>query len=202
MFWGMKSGAPIAQLLARAQAGDREALDALFNRLGDESAEGAEIVAMARRLLPPGDRLRDFIESRDLVQSALRSGWLDLSQFEGETTGELFGWLRAILRHKLGRAARRRTPEHAEEESLEDGAIAAGRTEEEPIASLVREEVKARVWAAVARLPEHERAVMEMRMKGLNAPEIAQILGIDAAAVRKRESRAGERLRGMMKSLD
>ncbi len=192
----------IRALLARARAGDREAVDVLFNRLGDERAEGAEIVAMARRLLPPGDRLRDFIESRDLVQSALRSGWLDLSQFEGETTGELFGWLRAILRHKLGRAARRRSPRHAEDGAIEEAARPEGRAEEEPIASLVRDEVKARVLAAVARLPEHERAVMEMRMKGLNAPEIAQILGIDAAAVRKRESRAAGRLRGMMKSLD
>ena len=68
-------------VLQRARAGDREAWVELFARVGDQEGEGAVLVAMARRVLPSGDRLRNFVDSRDLLQSALRSGWLNIDNF-------------------------------------------------------------------------------------------------------------------------
>jgi RNA polymerase sigma factor (sigma-70 family) len=195
--------ATITQLIERARAGDDQARALLFERFADEGQEGDALIKIARRLLPRGDRMRDFVESRDLIQSALKTGWFDLEEFRGSSRGEFIAWLRAIIRRKLGRIVRKRIPAPRGREADEAAeaparAPGSGRGEEDSLAALIREEVEARVRAAVARLPDHERAVMEMRLQGLKAPEIAEILGVDAAAVRKRESRAAEKLRAML----
>ena len=95
-------------LLLRAKSGDPDAVELLFARLADDELEGETVLQMARKILPAGDRARDFLESRDLIQSALRSGWVHIDAFRGDTPGELMAWLRAILRRKLGRVVRRK----------------------------------------------------------------------------------------------
>jgi len=185
-------------LLQKARGGDARASARLFDRLAGAGEEAQVLLKMARGILPRGDRLRDFVESRDLLQSALKSGWLDLADFRGETPKEFLGWIRAILRRKLGRVARRRLPRPGGA-IVEEMEPAAAGSAELPLASVIREEAKARVRAAVASLPERERQVMEMRLRGLNATEVAEITGLDPAAVRKRESRAAERLRALLK---
>lgn len=196
---GDSGGASFADLLRRAKAGDEAAWVAIFSRLGREEAEGGKLLSIARRILPAGDRLRDLVESRDLLQSALRSGWLDASSFRGSTEGELYAWLRQILRHKLGRVLRRDDPRPGAED-IGDGELPAGEEgdDPEPLAEALRAEVRDRVQAAIARLPEDQRAVMELRLQGLGSPEIGRILSIKPDAVRKRESRAAERLREML----
>jgi RNA polymerase sigma factor (sigma-70 family) len=183
-----------SRLLGRAQGGDGQAWKEIFSRLADPGAEGAQLLQIARQILPPGDRARDFVESTDLLQSALKSGWLDASQFRGGSPGEFLGWMRTILRRKLGRVVRRRDPRPAGE-PLEEAAGLPPSGEESRLAALVREEVKLRVQAAVADLPEEQRVVVEMRLQGLKSPDIAAVLGLSPEAVRKRESRAAERLR-------
>lgn len=191
----MRSGDPaFEEVLARARAGDNAAWNELFSRLGDEGAEGARILRMARDLLPPGDRARDFVESRDLMQSALRSGWFHAEDFRGGSMAELYAWIRTILRRKLGRAVRKKRPRPAGDGLPEDPG--RGRPGvEEPFASLLREEVQAKVRAAVEDLPEDQRVVMKLRLEGMGAPDIAGMLGLSAEAVRKRESRAAAELR-------
>jgi RNA polymerase sigma factor (sigma-70 family) len=186
-----------AELIRRARSSDENAWEEIFSRLGDERAEGAVLLAMARKLLPAGDRARDFVESRDLMQSALRSGWFDLSGFQGSTEKELFAWMRAILRRKLSRVVRRQRPRPGDAPpALEEDARRD--LPGEPLSEMIRDEVRARVRAAVRRLPEDQREVMELRLRGLGAPDIALMLGLKADAVRKRESRAAERLREML----
>ena len=105
--------------------------------------------------------------------------------------------MRAILRRKLGRHVRRRTPRPGGEEA--EAAVESQPGEEaHPLTPLIREEVRSRVREAVARLPEHERAVMEMRLSGMSSAEIAEVTGLEPATVRKRESRAAERLRSLL----
>jgi DNA-directed RNA polymerase specialized sigma24 family protein len=102
-----------AALLERVRQGDAAAAEDFFARLADEGAEGGTLLAIARKLLGRDPFIRGFVESRDLVQSALRCGWLDLSQFRGETPAEFFGWMRSILRARLGRVARKKQPQSA-----------------------------------------------------------------------------------------
>ncbi len=182
-----------SEIVRRAAHGDGEARSQLFDRVAREGREAAQLLAMARRLLPRGDRAREFLESRDLIQSALRTGWLDLTQFHGRTPGEFLAWIRTILRNKLSHAVRRQRPEVREQADLPDRP--SSETAVDPLAVMMRDEVRDRVRSAVERLPKDQRVVLDMRLSGLTAPEIAERLGLNADAVRKRESRAAERLR-------
>jgi RNA polymerase sigma factor (sigma-70 family) len=184
-----------SELFAQAREGDRGAWEMVFERLANEDAEGAGILEMARRILPRGDRARDFVESRDLMQSALKSGWFNAEDFRGNTQAELLAWIRMILRRKLGRVVRRKTPRPAGGDLPESDHDSRRDDPESPLAGLLREEVKAKVRAAVKGLPEDQRVVMELRLDGLQTPDIAGMLGLSAEAVRKRESRAAAQLR-------
>ena len=86
----------IPGLIEQARQGDTKAWEALFDLLGREEQVGRVVLALARRLLPKGDRARDYIESRDILQSALRSGWLHAKEFRGTTKGELLNWLTTL----------------------------------------------------------------------------------------------------------
>ena len=183
-----------SELIERAREGDAEAREQLFAQL-TEREDDSQILAMARRALPRGDLARDLIESRDLVQSALRSGWLELSRFRGSTEAELMGWLRTILRHKLSHAVRRKRPRLGKDADAE-ASREEETAEEPPIDVAIRDETQRRIQAAIEALPDDYRIVMERRLAGQSAPRIAEELGLSPAAVRKRESRAMARLRG------
>jgi RNA polymerase sigma factor (sigma-70 family) len=189
------------EFLDRAKSGDRSAWEAIFEKLGDETEEeGAAVLALARRALPRDHWARDLVESRDVLQSALRVGWLHAEEFRGSTEGEFFAWLRTILRNKVERAGRRQ--EHRLRKlagSLEDMTGGAeGAEAESPIESALEEEIRGRVREAIRELPEDQRQVMDLYLAGLKSPEIAQLLGISPAAVRKRESRAVAHLREIL----
>jgi RNA polymerase sigma-70 factor, ECF subfamily len=187
------------KLLEKARSGEREAWDELFSRLADEGGEeGAAVLSIARKVLPRDHWARNLIDSRDVVQSALRVGWIKAEQFEGSTEKEFFGWLRAILRSKVGRATRRGDQRpHARAEVVEEIPEPSGE-ERSPLALVIEEEVKSRVQAALGQLPEDQRAVMDLSLQGLKGPEIARILDLKPATVRKRESRAAERIRELL----
>ncbi|MEM7234725.1 MAG: sigma-70 family RNA polymerase sigma factor, partial [Planctomycetota bacterium] len=55
-----------------------------------------------------------------------------------------------------------------------------------------------RVRAAVHKLPEDQRLVLELRLRGLSSRQIADEIGLSADAVRQRESRASKRLRELL----
>jgi len=52
--------------------------------------------------------------------------------------------------------------------------------------------------ALLSRLPEKQRELLELRLAGLTAVEIARVLGWSHGAVRKAESRAIQTLRGQV----
>ena len=185
------------ELLERARAGDRAAWARLFDRVANDEAEGAALHAMARRVLPRSDRARDFVDSLDLLQSALKDGWLDASRFEGSNEREFYAWMRTIIRRKLSRATRRRRPAIG----LETGEVAeaGGRSgSSEGLGELIRSEERERLMGAIRALPDDQRAVLTLRLKGRSAPEIAELLSLSPEAVRKRESRAAAQLRKIL----
>ncbi len=55
-------------ILERAKAGNDEAREQLFSRLGNMADGGEKILRLARRLLPPRDGARRFLESQDLLE--------------------------------------------------------------------------------------------------------------------------------------
>lgn len=197
----MPSNDSFSELVRGAVDGDARARRDLFDRIAREDAEGHWLRGAARNLLPAGDRARDFVDSQDLVQTALRAGWLNLSDFRGATAGEFLAWLRSILRHKLGRVTRRRSARITAEGEVDESPDGA-REEGEQLARILRDEVRERVRESVSGLPEDYRLVLELRLRGLSAPQIAAETGLTAEAVRKRESRAAARLRDSLRPLD
>ena len=181
----------IRELLQRIGGGDREARRELIALLGDEERLGSVLLAMARNRLPPGHRARRLLDSRDVVQSALRTALDQFSAFKGETEGNLYGWLAKIIRSKISRAVR-----------TIDKAYPTGWSKEsqEPLEGLIAEGVIEKLQAAIRQLPFDQRLVVELRLRKLNSNESATILGLKPATVRKREERAIGNLRKLFQA--
>lgn len=107
--------------------------------------------------------------------------------------GSFRGWLFTIARNEVATAYRRDRGDLPLilAESLHDSHPGP-----EPVA-IAREEA---VWVRglLARLPEPERQVVELRLAGLNDREIAEALGKSHGAVRTRQYRALLRLRELL----
>jgi RNA polymerase sigma-70 factor (ECF subfamily) len=136
-----------------------------------------------------GPRLRTKLDASDVVQQAILQAHERRDQFRGRTEGEWLAWLRAILANALASASRRfeaqaRNPgrERSLEAELErsasrlNGLFAADQTS--PSERAVRGEEMMRLSQAIARLPDHERRVVELHyLEGLAVAEVAERIG-------------------------
>lgn len=82
-----------ADLVRRAQAGDTEALNLLFDRYHQVMVE------QARRKLGPRLRLKE--DPDDLAQTTFREATRDFSQYRYQGEGSLLRWLMQILHNKI-----------------------------------------------------------------------------------------------------
>jgi RNA polymerase sigma factor (sigma-70 family) len=184
----------IKSILLRIRQGDRKARNELFTVLGDEQGFGAALLAMARKAMPRSHRARRLVDTRDILQSAFRTGMRHFSAFRGETEGELFGWLRAIIRTKAARAGRQKPEEPLDETQEAAPPSRAPQT----LDSLLDLELSTALHRSIKALPLEQRLVIELRLRGLDSGEIASLLGLNSPTVRKRESRAVGQLRKAM----
>jgi len=188
--------AEVLALLSRARAGEKSAFDRLF-----ALCEGQLRRFVNLRLDP---KLRPRVDPSDVVQEAHLEAFRRLDDFLETPTLPFKLWLRQItldrllmMRRRHVGAARRSL---AREAALPDGSscalarqlIAAGST---PSQQVSREELARRVREAVERLAEADREIILMRtFESLSFEEIARLLGVEAAAARKRHGRALLRL--------
>jgi RNA polymerase sigma-70 factor (ECF subfamily) len=132
-------------------------------------------------------------DAEDLAQETFLRVHQAIGRFALDGPATLGGWILTIARrlcHDRARGARLRV-----EVALGDGAetAAATRSPEEAVqgAGLV-----AALYAALATLPEEQRAVFALReWDGLEYEEIAAVEGVPVGTVRSRLSRAREALR-------
>lgn len=176
-------------LLQQIRSGDRAARRRLMELLGDEDRLGSVLLRIVRKRLPSDHRARRLLDSRDVAQSALRTALHELSRFRGETERTLYGWLGKIIRSKISRAARRIDPPDRSTPSQASPS---------PLEEIVEQDLIAALQAAIQQLPLDQRLVVELRLRGLNSAEAAEILGLKPATVRKREQRALGNLRRLM----
>lgn len=184
----------IKELLRRIKEGDPRARKQLFELLGDEQHFGVVILAMVRRLLPRHHPARRRVDSHDILQTALGTGFRHFSDFRGDTEGELYAWFRSIIRTKVNRVARQKNPEDLEEVRKR----ARGKRTRLPLSELIDRELIDTLYDAIAQLPVEQRLVVELRLRGINATEIGELLNLKPATVRKRESRAAEKLKTLV----
>lgn len=171
------------QLIRRAHAGDRGALEAL---LREEEIELREW--LGRRI---GAGLSERLDVEDALQETLAQAVASFGKFEHRGAGALRAWLHSIGEHVILRAAdaRRRKPVISLRHEVAADDASPSRTAR-------REERFERLEGALARLPGEYREVIRLaRLEGLPIAEIAVRMQRSAAAVSMLLSRALRRLR-------
>jgi RNA polymerase sigma-70 factor (ECF subfamily) len=140
-------------------------------------------------------RLRDPHRAEDATSQTFARALRALPSFRPERRpdGTTFrSWLMTIARNTVIDAARRQRPAVP----LDDARPAA--PEDGPEHAAIARDERERVRAAVARLPETQRQVVELRLVGLKGSEIADVLGISHGAVKTANYRAYKRLRELL----
>jgi RNA polymerase sigma-70 factor (ECF subfamily) len=145
--------------------------------------------------------LKDRTEAEDVVQSAYLKAFIALRTFKGQSS--LSTWLTRIA---INEALERRRAGLRREARLSDPTVIVmdeyreklmgGSTRTDPDATVAIAELRKRMEAAIARLPEEFRTVLVLRdIEGLNVAETAEALDTPAATVKTRHLRARRRLR-------
>jgi RNA polymerase sigma factor (sigma-70 family) len=185
----------LVDLFARVRAGDAAARRQLFDLLSRSGHFTATLRRMARAALANFREARRLLDTDDLVQSSLAVGMATCSRFKGKTTGEFLVWLQRIVRGRLDRLMRRLGGTARSWEDLDgfpDEALDAA-------AALVEKDLRDCLARLVASLPSNERLVIELKLARFTVRQIARLLKLKPATVRKRESRAVRRLRLWLK---
>jgi RNA polymerase sigma-70 factor, ECF subfamily len=176
------SAEPDSQLIERVAGGDREAFTELYRRFG------RPVFAMAQR------QLGDTGRAEEAAQETFTAVWRSARSYRPER-GSGSAWLYAVARHAIIDRARQRREPVAE---LPDEASAeAGPEEQAEVAWLAW-----RVHAALERLPERERVVLELAYwSGLSQSEIASYLDVPLGTVKTRTRTGLSRLSGMLEEV-
>ena len=178
-------------LLDRLDAGEAEALGPLLNR-----HRGAIREAVARRL-GVGPRAR--VDPSDIVQDAQLEAADRLPDYLRRRPMPFLDWLRRtalqrLNKHRRMAAAARRDP--ARERSMGSEPADDGPS---PLQQLVEEDASRHVNCLIDRLSADDAEVLRLRVhRGLPFDRVADVLGIEPAAARKRFGRALLRLRSLL----
>ena len=197
-----KSSSDDEKLLQRASRGDQEAFDQLFQK-----SAAALCKAISFRL---SLQVRRRVDANDILQETYAVAFRRLPEFMENRPMAFWLWLRQLARDQVIMAHRKHL--HAEKRSVQKeiklpdassfnlGKALVASTSS-PSKRLRRKELVERVHEAIGSLKESEREIVTMvYFEGLTCAEIAQLLGIEAAAARQRFSRANRRLRDLLSS--
>src|SRR5690554_3838745 len=172
----------IDQHLPAAQAGDAAA----FGKIVSGCQNGITAIALAIT--------RDVPASEDIAQDAFISAWRNLARLRNPAS--FLPWLRQITRNFSHDHLRRRRNERRYDGELEDIlAVVADPTPDHP-ERLARQQEEAVVANLIDELPEDTREILLIYYReGQSSKQVASLLGMQDAAVRKRLSRARQSLR-------
>jgi RNA polymerase sigma-70 factor (ECF subfamily) len=192
------------ELIARAGGGDSSARDQLLLRHRDRLCRMVA-VHLDRRLAAR-------VDPSDVVQEALLDAARKLPAYLRQRPLPFYPWLRRLAWEHLVRLHQRHL--HASKRSaLREEQRGLGLSDESALAlaqrlvapgtspsnRLVREELRGRVRAALAQLPEGDREVLVMcYLEQMSMGEIAAVLGVNEGAVKMRHTRALKRLCGQL----
>jgi RNA polymerase sigma-70 factor (ECF subfamily) len=180
-----------ADLVARAQAGEREAFSPLMQR------HNRRLYRVARAVLG------DEAEAEDVVQEGYLRAFSHLKDFRGEASVET--WLtRIVLNEALGRLRRRR--KMVDLSVLDVGGersrilmFPGVERSADPESDAARAQIRRLLERAVDDLPPAFRTVFVMRdVEGMSMEETATHLGIRAETVKTRLHRARRLLRSAL----
>jgi RNA polymerase sigma-70 factor (ECF subfamily) len=157
-------------------------------------------------------RLAARFDPSDVVQEALVDAAQKLAEYVERRPLPFYPWLRQLAWERLVKLHQRHL--HAQKRSVQREEVHSLALPDEsaldlvhrllapgtsPSQQLLREELRDRVQAALAQLPERDREVLVLRyLEQLATAEVAAVLGITKAAVKSRHVRALEHLRVLL----
>lgn len=176
-----EAGIADAELVLRAQAGDRRAFESLVRR------HKSWLYRLVRRCLGTDT------DTYDVVQESFVSAWMALNRFDAERDFSV--WLRIIALNKCRDFGRRQTVRRRVQQVLaffqEDTQISAEQFGECDDA----EQRLRRLDKAIAKLPAfYKEPLLLTTVAGLSQQETAKQLGTTAKAIEMRIRRAKKRL--------
>jgi RNA polymerase sigma-70 factor (ECF subfamily) len=177
-------------LIAKAQAGDREAFRALVER----HQRRAFAIALAL--------VRDENDARELVQDAFLRVYKSLGSFQGSSS--FFTWLYRIITNLSIDLIRKPSRQIAE---MDDSRLDADDSTEadfpflsrvegaDPEGVVRRREIAGRLQTALDALPSYHRGVIVMReIEGLSYEEMAEVMGVSKGTIMSRLFHARQKL--------
>jgi RNA polymerase sigma-70 factor (ECF subfamily) len=179
-------------VLAGARDAERESDESLAARAARDADAFAELY---RRYVGPirrycGFQLRDWWAVDDVTSEIFVKA---LESLHKTSVANVRPWLFTIARHHLADQSRRRRDEVDLGETEEVPSNTPG-PEEQAITRLDRDELR----EAIARLTADQAQVIELRLSGLDGPEIRQVLGRSRSWVDTTQYRALISLRRLM----
>jgi len=180
-------GTPDQELVGRAQAGQREALDELARR----HRQAAFLLAL--------QMLGNRDDAMDVTQDAMLRFFTTLGSFDPERRVQ--PWLFTIVRNQVRDLWRRRRRRPGDEGHI-DGEMLASQLVDpaaNPEADLRRRRLRERVWHALGALPPAKREIIVLRdFHDMSYSEIAEVLEIPIGTVMSRLHAARQQLRTLL----
>ncbi|WNV77848.1 sigma-70 family RNA polymerase sigma factor [Geodermatophilus sp. DSM 44513] len=173
-----------ADLVLRIRAGDRTAVDELYDRYSRPA------FTLARRILA------DEVLAEDVVQDVFLSVWRDPGAFDA-ARGSFSSWLMAMVHHKAVDAVRReesqrRRQARAEDELALSAPTATGDVEDDAWSRVVSEQVR----GALGSLPAAQREALTLAYYGgYTQREVAALTSTPLGTVKTRMLAGMRRLR-------
>ena len=174
-----RSWTEVAELVQRAQEGDRDA----FGRLVEQFQPTVQAIALRR--------LGNASEAMELTQEVFLHILRRIHQLREPE--RFAGWLRQVaVRMAINRATRRVAP------STVDTGVLEGAYERahQPVDELITRERAERLWAALRRLKTLDReSLVAFYIRGLSLVEMAGELDVPLGTIKRRLHTARKRLR-------
>jgi RNA polymerase sigma factor (sigma-70 family) len=172
----------IRRELPAAAGGDRDA----YGRIIQVSQNAVTAVALAIT--------RDVPASEDIAQEAFLSAWQHLKRLQNPAS--FLPWLRQITRNLAHDHLRARRQRPLDGEAAELAIARAADPQASPMQRLIDDEREAVAADLISDLPEESREVLLLFYReGRSSRQVAALLGLSDAAVRKRLSRARQSVR-------
>lgn len=174
-----------SQLVARAQEGDLPAFEELVKRYQ------REVYGLACRMVT------DAEEAKDLTQQAFLQAFVHIRSFRQQA--QFRTWLFRIAINQCYNYLKSRK-KLGETVDCDEVILVGG---ESPETDLAAQEDRQRLYAALARLPAKQRAVITLKVeRGLSYQEISAVLGGTAGAARVNYCQALKTLKKHLKGED
>src|SRR5213078_2410392 len=184
------------ELVRRCQAGDTEAFDQLVTRYR------TRVFAMIYNMV------HNEQDAWDLAQDSFVKAWKSIKRFRGQSS--FYTWLYRIVMNVTIDYARKRQIKGADAEfddaiqlrEIEPAARTAPKNEPLPHRQMERNEIRARIDAAIAQLtPEHRAVILMKETEDMQYHEIAEALGCSIGTVMSRLFYARKKLQNLLRDL-